>query len=200
MDFQNDLVKLTNTGSTPVVFYGADKVTLEAGKSKIVRWEFATNWLGNPELHGDIRKVRYDLARLQWGYEDGIDTDDTWDYKRPHIAVETLDGDPINMVLDDPTGALGFNGLSGSSLDIDSNDTQVLRAQLAEQRARMERIEALLVAQSASATEELNPADLNALATAADDGSGDGATFTTELPQAVPTPASAADSPKQRVR
>lgn len=185
-----ELVKLTNVGKTEILFNGNEKVVLKAGATKIVPWEFACNWLGDPALSGDDRALRYGYARLTWGYADGLDTAEDWEAKRPSVEVSDLEtGDQIHMVLDDPTGQISFNGFGGL-MAVDTDDTAILRAQLAESKARMDRLEALLMAQQNTATADLDPATLNALATTEAGGS------TTELPKAKPTPAGASDGPK----
>lgn len=187
-----ELVKLINTGTEPVEFNGNERIVVAPGsKGKIVPWEFACAWLGDPTLDKDDRKLRYQQACLQWGYADGLDTSETWAEKKPSIQVQDMDGNVVLMVLDDPTGEAGFAGLGGSVLDTDATDANVLRAQLNEMAARQARTEALLASVLNGATQDLDPSTLNALSTA------DGGAPSTQLPKPVETPATATDAPKR---
>ncbi len=186
-----ELVKITNVGTEPVEFYGNEKTTVLPGKTKIVPWEFACAWLGDPTPGSTDRELRYNQVRLQWGYADGLDTPETWAEKNPTIAVEDMDGNSIIMVINDPNGEAGFAGLGGSVLDTDATDANVLRAQLNEMAARQARTEALLASVLNGATQDLDPSTLNALSTA------DGGAPSTQLPKPVETPATATDAPKR---
>lgn len=195
------IVKIVNVGTRTVTFNGNERVTLAPSESRLVPWEFAVSWLGNPATEGADRVYEYDLTRLLWGYSAGIDTIESFEAdKRPHVEVYSTDevdeeGQPVRlfMLLEDPDGLKAAHVPSSSDPNLEA-DVATLRRQLAEQSAAMARLEAM-IASKVDAPQD--PATSTALATALDGGG----TSDTELPKPVPTPTDAADRPRAgRVR
>jgi hypothetical protein len=196
------IVQITNVGSTPVTFNGNERITLAPGAARLVPWEFATAWLGDPNLNPADRIYAYSQTRLLWGYSAGLDTDEAFEAdKRPKVEVHSTDvtgedGKPqrLYMLLDDPEGKLAGGAPSDGDLALDA-DVNLLRQQLRDQQERMARLEAALIARTDVA---VDPSTATALATAATTA---GAVAGAELPAAVPTPDGASDAPRaSRVR
>lgn len=203
-----ELVQITNFGDTPVTFPGNQPVTVDAGATRIVQWDFACAQLGNP-VHANLseRQWEYSLVRTWWGFHDGFDSPADWDIKRPKVSVSTLEGVKVYMLIDDPEGVQPSPGdLVPDNLPSDSADTLLLQAQIARQQESINRLEQLLVQLTAPATVDLDPRDTNALATVdsaqqtgqdadASTGTTTGDTDLGELPKPKPTDPAAADAP-----
>lgn len=205
-----DLVKITNTGDTPVEFFGNEVVVLPPGKSKIVTWEFACNWLGRPDIEDKKERANaFDLVRLTWGYMQGLHTDDTWVngggvepmtgqpmHSLPKIKVESLSDPPapITMLIEDPHRLAAFAGLSADDLPVDTSDVTLLRAHLARQAEEMESLKALIAGLVTNPTPELlDPASATALSTV--DAAASGKSAPSELPTPKATKKGATDGP-----
>lgn len=207
------IVKLVNTGSTPVQFNGNERITLAPGASRLVQWEFACAWLGDPNVAASERAMVYAQQRLLWGFMAGMDTDEHFDNEKcPKVEVYDTervddDGQPLRlyMLLEDPEG-LRARALDGQTDDTTS-DVRLLQAQIAEQNARLARFEAMLAERLD--TSHLDPAMQTALATAQataantiapagdkTEGDGDDAPGRAELPKPVATAANATDGPR----
>lgn len=196
------IVKIINTGSTPVSFNGNERVILPPGDSRLVPWEFAASWLGDPNVDPRDRVYAYGLTRLSWGYAAGLDTAESWEDKRPKVEVydtdtPDADGNPtrVFMLLDDPDGTrLGeFSPAGDVNLDADVN---LLRKMVADQAAQMARMEALIASRLGEV--EIEPATATALSTADSEAT---VAVGVELPKPVPTAADATDAPRApRVR
>lgn len=209
------IVELLNSGTKPVTFNGNERITLAPGARRLVPWDFATGWLGNPNVVLQDRPMEYALTRLLWGYAAGADTDEFFDAeKKPTIEVydrENLDADGnptrIFMLLDDPEGHRRPGTVEQVS-DEATNDVRLLQAQLAQMAERQAKLEALLLERSNAHDASLDPATQNALATTlanAQSSAGAGADgntdASTQLPTPKPTPANATDAPRAaRVR
>jgi len=201
------IVELVNSGTKPVTFNGNERVTLAPGARRLVPWEFATGWLGDPLVALQDRPQEYALTRLLWGYSAGGETDEEFDQlKKPTIEVydrENLDADGnptrIFMLLDDPEG-LRRPGTVEQVSDEATNDVRLLQAQLAQMAERQAKLEALLLERSNAHDASLDPATQNALATAQTSAAAD-SDPDTQLPAPKPTPANATDAPRAaRVR
>jgi len=203
-----ELVKITNTGTTPVRFDGNVPVLVEPGATRIVQFEWACGQLGNPYTDDPKERAHeYMLVRTWWGFQDGFDTEDVWlNEKKPKITVTTIDDEPMHMLIDDPDRKLPLPGQVFTN-SAESSDVALMRAALAEQSERTAKLEALLLqlTQPVNATVDLDPADATALSTvvaadaqkdandAQDAGTSD--TGAHELPKPVATPTNAADAP-----
>lgn len=199
------IVELVNTGSKPVSFNGNERVTLAPKQRRLVPWEFATAWLGDPLVAAHERPYAYSQTRLLWGYSAGADTDEDFDRdKKPSVEVldrENLDeqGQPtrIFMLLDDPEGNRRPGSLEQVS-DEATNDVRLLQAQLAQMAERQAKLEALLLEKSNASDAAMDPQMQTALATAQ---TSEATNSETQLPTPKPTPKGAVDSPRAtRVR
>lgn len=203
-----ELVKITNTGTSPVRFDGNVPVVVEPGATRIVQFEWACGQLGNPFTDDPKERAHeYMLVRTWWGYQDGFDSEDTWtNEKKPPIVVTDLDGNLVYMLIDDPERHRPLPGQDMTGNTLDTTDVLVLRATMQEQQAKLEKMEALLtlLTQPAGATVDLDPADATALSTVvaadaqkdandAQDSPSEASSH--ELPKPVDTPSNAADAP-----
>jgi hypothetical protein len=199
-----ELVKLTNTGSSSITFAGDEPVVLAAGTTRIVPWQFATDYLGRPNVdNANERATEYGLIRAMWGFHDGFDSAAVWEEKRPKVETYTIEGDRIFMLIEDPHRRQTNPNVDGS-MSTDDSDAAVLRAALAEQADRMARLEAQLAALTAPAIPDVSdqqPQTVqgaqteNAVATTTTPASS--SADVSELPSPKPTPANATDRPKR---
>lgn len=194
-----DLVKIINIGDeAPVVLTANGKVLhrLAPGDGKIVAWEQACSWFGDPTYDDQgEREHMYKLTQLFWKYQDGIDTPDSWAAKLPTVAVETLEGEPVWMLLFDPEREHPMPGFAQVDLTTDSSDVLILKQQNALLQQQMDNITRMLEGLTTTKQEELNPAELTALATVdATASQSDGSA--SELPKPVATAKNAADKPQ----
>lgn len=105
-------VRLLNTDPTPFRFHHNNiKRSVPPGGDVIVPWDLATTLFGDPFLiDGERDKERtrsLKRARGVFNYELGMESDEAFDARRPHIEVwdiETSPAERIYMLIEDPEG------------------------------------------------------------------------------------------------
>lgn len=170
-----DLVKIINTAplkgklSRDLVFNVStdERIVLEPGAERIVRFDVAAAVFGHPLLRDNGPKDRarvagYDQLRFYWGFHNGFDTETekerlanvnadyigSWERKMPPFRVETLEGEWVPMVLDDPVGNEPLPGQAAlPSISATEANVAVLQAQLAQTQRQLEQLTALIVSQ-----------------------------------------------------
>lgn len=123
---EDSIVVISNEGQRPFHGYcGPDRnaVVLEPGQSRRVPIEWARTWFGDDRSAADPvrldadgdgkvdlvippRNLEYERLKHLWGAATDMRMWDPADpdYSKPEVAVHTLDGKRILMVLDDPEG------------------------------------------------------------------------------------------------
>lgn len=192
-----DLVKFINTGDLDVYFRGNDTTIIAAGETKIVRWEFARAWFGDPTLDDPAERLaNYKSKLLLWGYEDGLDSAESWARKLPTIEVRTLDDEQIWMLLYDPDRVHPMPGIATGTPDMDTSNVDLLRQQIQLQQQRMDQLISMVEGLTTSRAEELNPSELTALSTVDSRADQANTASASELPKPVATPKNATDKPQ----
>lgn len=162
----NELVKVLNTGDTPLSLVDDDRrIVIPVKGERIVRFEQAAGWFGHPQARNTSR-VRdrwdtFDRLRTFYGYYSGYDGPDEWEAKCPKFRVETLEGVYLPMVLDDPAGELSLPGELGGDLSAsDSTDVVTLREQVDRQQAQIEKLLSMIAAREIATTPGIAPAEV----------------------------------------
>jgi hypothetical protein len=127
-------VRLVNADNRPFDYhYRNVKHIISALGDTVVPWDCACSLFGDPTLVNTPKNPErlrvYKQVRGLYNYEDGIDTAESWDYRRPHIEVYDLEtGERIYMILEDPEGLQGNPDMAAKS----SNDVEYLTRQIAQ--------------------------------------------------------------------
>ncbi len=135
-----EYVKLVNTDDVKFTFHqNNQRRVIEPHGDTIVPWDLATTLFGDPRAIDDGRnKARTQAlkrARGNFNYELGIENDETFDARRPHIEVyDATSGERVYMLIEDPDG-----DMCGAQIliDTESSEIEMLRRQMAAMEARM---------------------------------------------------------------
>lgn len=117
-----DFVTVTNEGDQVINWmFDSRPYRIEPGKSSPIPFEVAVLWLGDPRAAGAVQSQRdgrgvtafipdraTEVRRLKIKYGDPSGDENVIDLTKsmhyPHVSVKTMEGDPIDFVLTDPTG------------------------------------------------------------------------------------------------
>jgi hypothetical protein len=127
-------VRLVNTDDKPFDYhYRNVKHIVRPLGDTVVPWDCACSLFGDPSLvntpKDPARQRVYKQVRGLYNYEDGVDTAESWEQRRPHIEVYDLEtSERIYMVLEDPEGLASNPDLAVKS----SNDVEYLTRQIAQ--------------------------------------------------------------------
>lgn len=161
----NELVNVINTGDTPLMLRVDSKlIEVPVGKFRTVNFMQAAGWFGHPQARDDgrnnDRRTTYEMLRQFYGYYVGYDTPDDWAEKVPKFRVETLDGEYMPMVLDDPEGALPLPGeIASNGLTLDAQNIATLQAAAERQQAQIDQLLAIIAAKELAGAAGVDPDD-----------------------------------------
>jgi len=136
-------VRLVNTDDRPFDFHHNNiKKIVPGGGDTIVPWDIACTLFGNPTLvdttRDPARALSLKQARGNFNYMLGMETDESFDARRPHVEVWDVEQSPmqrIYMLIEDPEGTrenVGLTSLQGKSdIEILQNQVAVLTQHLA---------------------------------------------------------------------
>lgn len=160
-----ELVDVVNTGDVPLMLRVDMKlIEIPVGKSRTVQFMQAAGWFGHPQARDDgrnnDRRSTYEMLRTFYGYYVGYDTPETWEEKIPKFRVQTLEGEYMPMVLDDPEGVLSLPGEIGvAAASLDAQDVAMIRAQVDRQQAMIEQLLAVIAAKELAGAAGVDPDD-----------------------------------------
>ncbi len=124
-------------------------IDIEPGQSRIVPFDVAAAFFGHPKErdHGANRGRTDNYARIKfmWGYQSGaLNADEDWAVKCPPFRVETLDGDYMPMILDDPEGVKPLPGdAQPTVLPVDPS-VALLQSTIQQQQAEIDKMQAMI--------------------------------------------------------
>jgi len=162
-----DIVKLINPADSPRPFHYVHQdqvIDLAPGESRVVDFDVCTAAFGHPKEqdfpNARNRTENFNRIRAQWGYQLGQPyAEEQWEQElRPCYRVETLEGEWIPMILDDPLGVKSLPDSLGGRKEIIPQDPSVvlLRETIAQQQASIDQLsgmlQTLLAAQNQAAT------------------------------------------------
>lgn len=135
------IVRVTNDGDKPFVGkFDGEKFTIAPKSETLVPYGAMVLWLGDPSARNTDERNRHRVAEnkrlhVKYGaYED----QEKWEVNRPTLSAFTLEGELIPTVVTDPEGDMVDVDLS------DSTEENVMRREMAAQRAQLDRIEQMI--------------------------------------------------------
>lgn len=149
-----DLVRVVNTGSTELVLRGNTRYTIAAGEERIIPFNEAAAWFGDPRLQDDgrnrFRSEAFRMTQNLWGFTEGMKyMRDRWDPSqgflewedfKPSVDCFDMEGNPMWFLIHDPDGAMGSGNapalIDPSTLDAAALVKQV--QQMADQMAKLQ--------------------------------------------------------------
>lgn len=146
------LIRIKNTadedGNPIHYFHQGEVVHIEPGEDTIVTMDVAAAMFGNPDLADDgrnnLRMMEFKRIKHQWGFQIGTpDSAIDWEMRRPRFRCETLDGEYMPMVLDDPDAKLPLPGMGPAPVPVDAT-VALLQQQLAAMQANQDKLMEML--------------------------------------------------------
>lgn len=157
-----DLVKVLNTGSTPLTLKHDDvraggDITIAPGESRIVRGDYVALNFGNPGARNEgrnrVREADHKNLLTRWGFYSGLYPDAAWEEEalalngtvvgpfKPQFECWTVTDSSdtaqrIWTILDDPEGTR-VNPTAGAVVVQQNTDVETLHAQIAAMAAQM---------------------------------------------------------------
>jgi hypothetical protein len=155
-DTTYDLVKVVNTGDEEIVLRGNTRYVIPVGGERIIPFNEAASWFGDPRLQNQGRDQLRTLVHSQiqglWGYTEGMtylrDRWDptagfkTWEDFKPSVECFDMDGEPILFVIHDPEGTTPFGG--PKLVDPAFQDVGVLNDRIAQNERELAELRQLL--------------------------------------------------------
>lgn len=147
------LVKLINPADSPRHLHYVHQeeiIDLAPGQERVVLFDLVAAAFGHPKEtdvpNNRARTDNYNRIRAQWGYQTGaLDAAEDWEtHRRPHFRVETLDGEFMPMILDDPLGIMPLPGdTEEHPLPVDPS-VLLLQRTISEQQHQIETMQQLM--------------------------------------------------------
>jgi hypothetical protein len=153
-----ELIEVRNVGDEPVVLRGNTKYEIAPGGRRILPFDVAAAWFGDPRLQNigkdKMRALAFDQVQYAWGFTNGMKypvfTEDgklvrfkEWDDFRPTVEcfdVET--GERVPFIIDDPEGEMAFGG--PALIDPATQDVRALTDMIAQMQQQMASMQQLL--------------------------------------------------------
>lgn len=143
----HELVKVKNVGSQPVrIKLGVSSYDrIAPGDETLMSWEhyvatFGHPWLKNVDTNKARDREHHRASSLHWR-----DRDLPWEEFRPQVEVESIDGEQITPLFDDPTG----DGITGT--DMTKETAAKLQQQVTSLEQQLRKMQALQKAQNPEA-------------------------------------------------
>lgn len=133
-------VNLVNKGNSPFDFHHQNKKKIiQPGGNAIVPWDIATTLFGDPFVLDDGKKNdrtrTYKHVLGLFGYQNGMMTQEEWEFIRPKIEVYDLETqERVYMLLEDPEG---LHSLPQEKPTEDSSAIAFLQRQLSQTQAQL---------------------------------------------------------------
>ena len=147
-----DLIRIHNRGTELLVLNGNERFEILPGADRIVRFDIAASWFGDPRLRNDtrdqIRSQVYSQVQYMWGWAEGLVREDgqTWEDLCPKVDCFDMDGEPVKFIIHDPDGNEPWTG--AAIVDPSTQDSGVLNAQIKQMQDQIAQLTTLLTARA----------------------------------------------------
>jgi hypothetical protein len=154
-----DLVRVKNTGSEELVLRGNTQYVIPPNGERIIPFNEAASWFGDPRLNDDgrnrFRSEAFRMTQNLWGYSEGMkyfrDRWDPsqgflgWDDFKPPVECFDMEGNQINFIIHDPSGELGMAANTPALVDPSTLDASTLSKQVQAMGQQIAKLQQLLV-------------------------------------------------------
>ena len=151
-----DLIRVVNLRDEDLVLRGNTVYTIPANGERIIPFQEAASWFGDPRLQDSGRDKTRSMAWNQiqnlWGYTEGMtylkDRWDvtagfkTWEDFAPAVECFDMDGNQVYFIIHDPEGSQPFGG--PKLLDPAFQDNEAILRQMQDMQATMAQMKELL--------------------------------------------------------